>query len=125
VWEMKIQLFYPLNIDLRNEWTATASSDMFGLFPGNTNGLPIHAIDGNLNTSWSSRYGTGAFVDPPHTISFDMKRLQTFQGITITLNSTFTNIKSFKIEVSHDGSTWTAINDGNLFTLDRVSTPQT
>jgi F5/8 type C domain len=76
---------------------ATASSTENATFPAS------NAFDGNTSTRWSS-----AFTDP-QWVQVDLGTTQTICQVTLTWEAAFA--KSFQIQTSNDGSTWT-----NIFT---------
>ncbi len=76
---------------------ATASSTENASFPAS------NAFDGNTGTRWSS-----AFSDP-QWLQVDLGTSQTICQVTLTWEAAFA--KSFQIQTSNDGTTWT-----NIFT---------
>jgi hypothetical protein len=76
---------------------ATASSTENATFPAS------NAFDGNTTTRWSS-----AFSDP-QWVQVDLGTTQTICQVTLTWEAAFA--KSFQIQTSNDGTTWT-----NIFT---------
>src|SRR5216683_1231914 len=74
---------------------ATASSLENATFPAS------NAVDGNLGTRWSS-----AFSDP-QWLEVDLGSTQTICQVVLTWEAAYA--KSFQIQTSPDGSTWTSI----------------
>lgn len=120
---------YPLAIRImgyiqnRDKWEAKASSDSKGAeMEGDYQGGAEHAIDGNVNTFWNSRW-KNPIPNPPHYLWFDTKRETLFTHIRIVPRDVFKNEMSGKfyvsdsdVAISSDDSSWKEV--GSFTMLD-------
>jgi len=60
-----------------------------------------NAVDGNLNTRWSSQFSD------PQFIIIDLQSVQTFNEIIIDWETAYA--KEYEVQISNDGSTWNTI----------------
>ncbi|WP_341836681.1 discoidin domain-containing protein [Chitinophaga pollutisoli] len=84
------------------------------------NGKAIAMFDGKNQTFWHSQWN-GGYAVPPHILAVDMKTSRTLSGISLVPRQGRVgaggNFKGVKVEVSADGTTWTAVNNGAPFEL--------
>jgi hypothetical protein len=84
-------------------------------------GKASNIIDGNLSTSWISRWSSPAAV-PPHYVAIDMKNSLQITGFTIAMESRYeTKSKDIELLTSTDGINWSTA--GN-YVLKQVAGPQ-
>ena len=91
-------------------WKATASSFEAG------EGDPMHAIDNDPTTFWHSKWSNPA-AKPPHILTLDLGKEQTFGGVVLTPRGDSANgrIREYEIDASDDGRTWgTSVAKGRL-----------
>lgn len=101
-------------------WSITGSSEETS-GEGAVNGRLVTLLDGDLNTYWHSKWSSPA-ANPPHTITVDMRSTQSIKGFQIAqrpggTTPTSRAVKNVRIEVSTNGTTWTAVT-GSPFTLE-------
>ena len=82
-------------------WKATASSYEAG------EGDAAHAIDNDPTTFWHSKWSDPA-AKPPHTLTIDLGKGQTFGGVAFTPRGDSGNgrIREYEMYASDDGKTW-------------------
>lgn len=105
------------------EWRATPSAPSFANKSGWTvascssqettseNAPAQHAIDGNAQTLWHTRY-SGTAATPPHHLTIDMGRTLAIQGFLATprMDGDANGlIRKYEFQVSQDGSRWTTV----------------
>jgi len=96
-----------LTATARSTWTATADSQELVA----ENGAASNVLDGNVNTIWHTQY-RNAVAPLPHWIAIDTKAVQPWAGLVYTprLASVSPNgrVGQYQIDVSNDGTTWSA-----------------
>lgn len=112
----------------RSQWMITGFSSEETAGEGASNGHAIHALDGDVNTFWTTQW-KGAKPGPPHYITIDMQQEQKIHGLEITGRTDKNtgevkatgNPKNVIVELSTDGQQWFYTES---FTLenDKVST---
>ncbi|MWC29297.1 discoidin domain-containing protein [Paenibacillus sp. MMS18-CY102] len=78
----------------RASWTATAST--------NSGDAPANMLDGSLTTRWN----TGAAMEPGQNVIIDMKSVQTFNQIIIDANGSGDYARGYELYISNDGTNW-------------------
>jgi hypothetical protein len=79
-------------------------------------GDAVHAIDGDPNTIWHTRWCTAGPGNFPHTIVLDMNTLSSVGGVRYTPRGAGANgnIGQYRISVSVDAATWTRVAQGEF-----------
>ena len=91
-------------------WKATASSFEAG------EGDAAHAIDNDPTTFWHSKW-SGTAAKPPHALTIDLGKSQTFGSVVLTPRGDGANgrIRDYEIYLSDDGRDWgTPVAKGRL-----------
>ncbi|HYN93407.1 MAG TPA: discoidin domain-containing protein [Pilimelia sp.] len=94
----------------RTGWTATASS--FENVSANT--PPGNVLDGSTATMWHSKYSAPADA-LPNDITIDMKATKTVTGLSYLPRQDASpngRIGQYRIDVSANGTSWTAVSSG-------------
>jgi beta-galactosidase len=86
----------------RGDWRVVSASSFE---PGE--GLPEHAIDGDPQTFWHTRY-TGSEPRPPHSLVIDLGKPTKIAGIHYTGRQDMDHgrVRDCEVFVSEDGKTW-------------------
>lgn len=86
----------------RGDWKVVAASSFE---PGE--GLPEHAIDGDPDTFWHTRY-SGSEPQPPHWIVLDLGKPVKFSTLSYTARQDMDHgrVREYEIFVSADGKDW-------------------
>ncbi|MBC9930513.1 BT_3987 domain-containing protein [Chitinophaga qingshengii] len=108
----------------RQSWKITKFSSEEPTGEGATNGHAIHALDGNVDTYWTTEWKANK-PGPPHILTIDMQAAQSLHGFAITGRTDKNtgevkatgNPKNMIIETSLDGNVW---DYTETFTLDNV-----
>ncbi len=100
-------------VDGRAGWTVTADSEeVLG-----EDGRALNVLDGNPATIWHTRW-SGPEDPLPHTLTIDTKQVRTVSGFTYVPRPASTGrngaVGQYRIELSVDGTTWTAAASGTL-----------
>lgn len=79
-----------------------------------------HLVDGNPNTYWHTMYSV-TVANYPHWVVFDAGSTKTLKGFTYLprQDNRNGNIKTYKVEVSNDNSTWTTVIASGTFANDQ------
>lgn len=89
---------------------------------GANNGHAIHAIDGNINTFWHSRWKNynSSF---PHFIAVDMGQAYPIDGLSVTSRNDSPNNKpkAYEIYLSNDGENWDPLQAAGQFNYPNVN----
>ena len=111
-------------------WAIRSFSSQEAGGEGPTNGYAIRIIDGDPNTFWHSRWSGTAAV-PPHWIIVDFNNFTRSDGALPIAGFVFhqrqsltRNIKNLRVEMSMNGTTWTAVA-GSPFVLQQITAAQT
>ena len=72
-------------------------------------GDPQHAVDGDVDTFWHSRWSQDE-ARPPHFLVIDYSRVIDISGLVYTARADGDNghVKDYEVYVSNDGQTWNA-----------------
>ena len=70
-------------------------------------GEPSHAIDGDPDTFWHSRW-SGEAARPPHFLAIDFNRQLDVAAVVYTARKDMANghVKDYEIYLSNDGKDW-------------------
>lgn len=91
----------------RASWTITASSEEL-TGEGANNGHAKHAIDGNNDTFWHSKWNGGTDA-PPYSLTIDMKKTNTISQIGLIARQNAVTRMNMEFKVSEDGANWKTI----------------
>jgi hypothetical protein len=98
-------------------WIVTANSTQ------SNEGSIAAMTDNNVTTYWHSQYSP-TNIQPPHIVTIDMVVPQDIKGFKITQRQGGSrNIKNLTVEVSNDGTNWTAVT-GSPFALTQTNAQQ-
>ncbi len=89
-------------------------------------GEPAHAVDGNPDTFWHSRWSNDE-ARPPHFLVIDYARPIDIAGLVYTARADGDNghVKNYEVYVSDDGQTWnTPVAKGSINREANVETIQ-
>ena len=107
-------------IPSKADWTATASSEI------TNGGKASSVIDGNITTYWHTDTTVTPVRNYPHWILIDMKSDRNIVTVSLTNRQSGTaltiGMKSFKLEGSKDGSTFTSLGEFNLAVSNNAQT---
>src|SRR5437762_5500727 len=101
-------------------WTVTADSQE----TARENGAASNVLDGNTATIWHSAWSTTPAVPLPHTLTIDMHTTNVVSGLTYLPRqdgSRNGNIGQYRVEVSSDGSAYSAPVASGTFADDATS----
>ena len=79
-----------------------------------------HLVDGNPNTYWHTMYSV-TVANYPHWVVFDAGSTKSLKGFTYLprQDNRNGNIKTYKVEISDDNSTWTTVIASGTFANDQ------
>jgi hypothetical protein len=103
--EQSIMLYAPI---AKTNWSAEVSS--IETNEGAANGKGVSLIDGDVNTYWHSTW-SGSGSSYPHWFVINFGKVESFAkfGMIRRHNNATGGFKTFNIEVSMDGKSWTMI----------------
>lgn len=88
----------------RGSWTITANTEEL-TGEGANNGHAKHAIDGNNNTFWHSKWNGGTDA-PPYILTVDMKKENIVSQIGLIARQNAVTRMNMMFEISNDGTSW-------------------
>jgi len=97
----------------RDDWSIHSFDTQEANGEGPNNGKAIHAIDGNDNTFWHTRWQNFT-AEYPHFIAVDMGAEYDISGITFTsrFDNPQTKPKDYELFLSNDGEDWGLLQSG-------------
>lgn len=112
-----------LEID-RSNWSIHSFDTEETNGEGPNNGRAIHAIDGNNNTFWHTRWQNYT-ATYPHFIAVDMGEQHDVVGITLTsrFDNAQTKPKSYEFYLSNDGENWNQVQSAGELSYDDPQAP--
>ncbi|MGL4804871.1 MAG: BT_3987 domain-containing protein [Bacteroidales bacterium] len=106
------------NLINKGEWTITANTEEL-TGEGVNNGHAKHAIDGNNDTFWHSKWNGGTDA-PPFILTIDMKKTNTISQLGLIARQNAVTRMNMEFKVSEDGANWTPVGqyymDGSIKT---------
>lgn len=99
-----VKLGNPIN---RSNWTIAANTEEL-TGEGANNGHAKHAIDGNNDTFWHSKWNGGTDV-PPYILTIDMKKENIVSQIGLIARQNAVTRMNMVFEISNDGINWKSV----------------
>lgn len=91
----------------RGSWTITANTEEL-TGEGTNNGHAKHAIDGNSDTFWHSKWSGGTDT-PPYILTIDMKKENIVSQIGLIARQNAVTRMNMVFEISNDGTNWKSV----------------
>lgn len=91
----------------RGSWTITANTEEL-TGEGTNNGHAKHAIDGNNDTFWHSKWSGGTDT-PPYILTIDMKKENIVSQIGLIARQNAVTRMNMVFEISNDGTNWKSV----------------